>query len=444
MSVQFPSGMIHRGTVKLNDKILVWNSDTSTDEWALVSDMPAVTGFEPANSNIQAHIANMSNPHATTAAQIGLGNVDNTHDSVKHVSYADSAGTVSSVAYATTAGSATYAATAGTAGSVTGGITGSQNGSGDNYLAKYSDHAVIIPSVIYESGGNIGIGTTTLPKKLNVSGSCGATQFFENGTALASLYLGISTQAYDSARLGSQLAAYYQPASTAITTSNINSQSVAYASTAGSATYATTAGAAGSVTNGVTSTTNDGSKDNYLTKYTDHAVISYSLVYDNGSGIGINTTSLNGRMLNVYGDIGCTTFYGAGTGLTGTASSLSVNYAATSGNSSQLNGQAASYYLAATAQAADSAKLGGQIPGYYASASSLAGYCLLSNFSNVDNTHDSAKSVNYATSAGSAGVMQTSHFLIEEYSGNLIIKYGSNTIVTIDSLGNVTANNFIL
>lgn len=33
--------------------------------------------YEPADANIQAHISSTSNPHATTAAQVGLGNVEN-------------------------------------------------------------------------------------------------------------------------------------------------------------------------------------------------------------------------------------------------------------------------------------------------------------------------------------------------------------------------------
>jgi hypothetical protein len=37
----------------------------------------AQIGAEPANANIQAHIANTSNPHNVSAAQVGLGNVEN-------------------------------------------------------------------------------------------------------------------------------------------------------------------------------------------------------------------------------------------------------------------------------------------------------------------------------------------------------------------------------
>ena len=38
---------------------------------------PSQIGAEPANSNIQSHIIDTSNPHSTTASQIGLGNVTN-------------------------------------------------------------------------------------------------------------------------------------------------------------------------------------------------------------------------------------------------------------------------------------------------------------------------------------------------------------------------------
>ena len=33
--------------------------------------------YEPKNTNIQTHISNTSNPHGTTASQVGLGNVTN-------------------------------------------------------------------------------------------------------------------------------------------------------------------------------------------------------------------------------------------------------------------------------------------------------------------------------------------------------------------------------
>jgi hypothetical protein len=42
--------------------------------------------YEPANANIQSHIASTANPHGVTKSQVGLGNVDNTSDANKPVS----------------------------------------------------------------------------------------------------------------------------------------------------------------------------------------------------------------------------------------------------------------------------------------------------------------------------------------------------------------------
>lgn len=44
--------------------------------------------YEPANANIQTHIASTSNPHSVTKTQVGLSNVDNTADNVKNVATA--------------------------------------------------------------------------------------------------------------------------------------------------------------------------------------------------------------------------------------------------------------------------------------------------------------------------------------------------------------------
>lgn len=44
--------------------------------------------YEPANANIQTHIASTSNPHSVTKAQIGLGNAENTADANKPISTA--------------------------------------------------------------------------------------------------------------------------------------------------------------------------------------------------------------------------------------------------------------------------------------------------------------------------------------------------------------------
>ena len=51
------------------------------------------------SNTVNSHIANKSNPHGVTKAQVGLGNVDNTADSAKSVKYAASAGSANAVAW---------------------------------------------------------------------------------------------------------------------------------------------------------------------------------------------------------------------------------------------------------------------------------------------------------------------------------------------------------
>jgi hypothetical protein len=51
----------------------------------------ALTGKEPANTNIQSHISSTSNPHSVTKTQVGLQYVDNTSDANKPVSTAQQA-----------------------------------------------------------------------------------------------------------------------------------------------------------------------------------------------------------------------------------------------------------------------------------------------------------------------------------------------------------------
>ncbi|MHC4093379.1 MAG: hypothetical protein ACYSVY_24425, partial [Planctomycetota bacterium] len=68
-----------------------------------------------------------------------------------------------------------YAIHAGTAGSVAGGITGSGTA---NYIPKFTGTSTLANSVIYESGGNIGIGTTNPgTSKLAVNGGNRAGEF---------------------------------------------------------------------------------------------------------------------------------------------------------------------------------------------------------------------------------------------------------------------------
>ena len=58
--------------------------------------------YEAANPNIQAHIANLANPHSVTKAQVGLSNVNNTSDANKPVSTAQAAAIATKADRATT------------------------------------------------------------------------------------------------------------------------------------------------------------------------------------------------------------------------------------------------------------------------------------------------------------------------------------------------------
>jgi len=218
---------------------------------------------------------------------VNFSNVNNTADNTKSVAYATTSGTC------TTATNANYATSAG---SVTGGITGAQDGTYNNYITKYTDHAVIGHSQLVDDGTNVGVGKTP-SYKLDINGTCKATSFNENGTSLASKYLGISSQASDSAALNGQSASYYQPVSSAINSGNINSQSVNYATTAGTCSTANYANSAGSVSGGITGG-QSGSYNNYLIKYTGNTTVSYSRISDDGYTITIpgyaTTGSLSG------------------------------------------------------------------------------------------------------------------------------------------------------
>ncbi len=62
-------------------KFLVGNTTAGTSTWRVLAagDIPDLSAtYEPANANIQAHIASTSNPHSVTKSQVGLGNVENT------------------------------------------------------------------------------------------------------------------------------------------------------------------------------------------------------------------------------------------------------------------------------------------------------------------------------------------------------------------------------
>lgn len=47
---------------------------------------------------------------------------------------------------------------------------------------------------------------------------------------------------------------------------------------------------------------------------------------------------------------------------------------------------------------------------------------------------------NITVNIGSSGSITTSNFSLQESNGKLVIKYGSNTVFSIDSTGVITAN----
>ncbi len=78
----------------------VFNGNTPLDS-ANYSSYAATSGhthagvYEPANANIQSHISSTSNPHSTTAAQVGLGNVTNESKATMFTSPTFTSGTTS-------------------------------------------------------------------------------------------------------------------------------------------------------------------------------------------------------------------------------------------------------------------------------------------------------------------------------------------------------------
>lgn len=62
--------------------------DTGTTDYNELENLPDLSLYEPANSNIQNHIISTSNPHSVTKLQVGLENCDNTTDLNKPVSNA--------------------------------------------------------------------------------------------------------------------------------------------------------------------------------------------------------------------------------------------------------------------------------------------------------------------------------------------------------------------
>lgn len=66
------------------DQVSDW-STTDVNSFSFIKNKPTLLSQFTDNIGVATHIANKANPHSVTKAQVGLGNVDNTPDSVKNV-----------------------------------------------------------------------------------------------------------------------------------------------------------------------------------------------------------------------------------------------------------------------------------------------------------------------------------------------------------------------
>ena len=85
---------LNNSLTTLSNSLVALTKRVSTNETSISG---LNTNWSNTNSNLTAHTSNKSNPHGVTAAQIGLGNVNNTADSAKSVKYATSSGSAGSV-----------------------------------------------------------------------------------------------------------------------------------------------------------------------------------------------------------------------------------------------------------------------------------------------------------------------------------------------------------
>jgi len=125
-----------------------------------------------------------------------------------------------------------------------------------NYLTKASDSDTITNSLLYDTGTNLGLATTDPQYKLQVVGTLQATDFYSgDGTQGAS-------------------------------------------ATTGGATFKDGLYVSGSITAGVGGT----GTATYIPKWSDSSTLTNSLIFDDGTNIGIGTTD-PGKTLEVAGDI---------------------------------------------------------------------------------------------------------------------------------------------
>ena len=123
------------------------------------------------HAQIDAHIASSANPHSTTKAQVGLGNVDNTADTAKPVSTAQ------------------QTALNGKENTITAGTT-AQYFRGDKTFQTLDKTAVGLPNVDNTSDANKPVSTATqtaLNAKQNTITTGTTSQYFRGDLSLATL-----------------------------------------------------------------------------------------------------------------------------------------------------------------------------------------------------------------------------------------------------------------
>ena len=157
-----------------NNKYTSTYTGTEIDE-AVASAMDIAEQFPTLQSTVNTHIANKSNPHGVTKAQVGLGNVDNTSDADKPVSTATQAAlnTISGNVTAVTDDLADHIADKGNPHDVTKAQVGLSNVDNTSDAAKPVSTATqtALNKKLDNSGDKTFDGNLTITGNLTVSGT---------------------------------------------------------------------------------------------------------------------------------------------------------------------------------------------------------------------------------------------------------------------------------
>jgi len=241
---------------------------------------------------------------------------------------------------------------------VAGGGTVTSSGSAANYLAKFSTATNITDSIIYDTGTYVGVGTASPGETLQANGAIKSTGVVATNTP-SSTVLSYQSSAPAGGVVGSFIGSWgpntstlgainfylaHSDGSAGTTSLVINNQGNVGIGT-GAPTYklhvAGTLYASGQVySNGVTVCQSNGTNcpsggsmggsgnSNYIPKFTGSTTLGNSLIYDNGSAVGINTVSPTDGVLDVVTYAGNNAIYGAssanGTGVYGVGGTYGV------------------------------------------------------------------------------------------------------------------------